>query len=112
MAFVPYHNIVGATLVDNVLLAVGDLARLSIKNINIANIHATASATIDIYIYKDSTDTTDDETYYIIKKVRIPVSATLMLDNSDLLKFDNSATGYSLNIRCSASDVLDVMIKV
>ena len=113
MAFIPYHNIIGATLRDNVLVAVDDLPRLPIKSIHITNVKSDGVATVSVYLYKDSVDSlADDETYFIISEVVIPVSVSLTLDNSDLLKFDNSTTGYSLNMSVGSSDTVDVVIKI
>tara|TARA_R110000824_G_scaffold357579_1_gene545132 strand:+ start:1086 stop:1418 length:333 start_codon:yes stop_codon:yes gene_type:complete len=109
MAFTPYHNIVGATARDNELVATGDLPRSGIKSIQLTNIHGSAAATIDLYLYKDSTDTTSDETYYFLKDYQIAHRGYLILDNIHLLNFDNST--YSLHIETGSSDTVDVMIR-
>ena len=109
MAFTPYHNIVGATARDTELVATDDLPRSGIKSIQLTNVHGSAAATIDLYLYKDSTDTTDDEAYYFLKDYQIPYRGYLILDNIHLLNFDNST--YSLHIETGGSDTVDVMIR-
>ena len=112
MAFTPYHNIVGDTARDNEIVALNDIPKKSIKAIQITNIHSSAVATVDLYIYKDSTDTTADETYYYLKNYQISYRDYLILDNHNLLNFDNTSTGYSLHIDVGASDTVDVLIRV
>tara|TARA_R110002020_G_scaffold149708_1_gene326078 strand:- start:475 stop:807 length:333 start_codon:yes stop_codon:yes gene_type:complete len=109
MAFTPYHNIVGDTAQDNELVAINDISKKTIKSIQITNIGA--AATIDLYIFKDSTDAVADKTYYFLKEVSIPANVSLILDNTYLLNFDNTSTGYSLHIHVAAADVVDVIIK-
>ena len=38
-------------------------------------------------------------------------SPSILLDNSDMLAFDNSTVGYGLYIKVGSSDTLDVLIK-
>ena len=105
MAFTPYHNIVESTGGKNQqLVSAGDNAS-TIYSILLTNVHATADATVSLYI-SNGTDT-----YYIIKTVAIPSDTPLLLDNMDMLSFDNSSSGYDLNITIAASDTVDVMIK-
>ena len=108
MAFTPYHNILGATARDNELVAIDDIPRRAIKAIQITNIDASAAATIGLYLYKDSTDTTADQTIYIIHDVVMPYTTSILLDDPNILKFDNS--NYSLHIEVGASDEIDVII--
>lgn len=108
MAFTPYHNILGATARDNELVAIGDIIRKSIKAIHITNIDASAEGTVSLYLYKDSTDTTADETIYILHDLVIPYSASLLLDNPDVLGFDNN--NYSLHMEVGANDEIDIII--
>jgi hypothetical protein len=108
MAFTPYHNILGATARDNELVAVGDILRKGIKAIQITNIDASAAGTVSLYLYKDSTDTTTDETIYILHDVEIPYAVSLLLDNPSILGFDNSS--YGLHMEVGASDEIDVIL--
>ena len=108
MAFTPYHNILGATARDNELVAIGDILKKSIKAIQITNIDASAAGTVSLYLYKDSTDTAEDETIYILHDVEIPYATSLLLDNPSILGFDNS--NYGLHMDVGASDEIDVII--
>ena len=108
MAFTPYHNILGATARDNELVAIGDIIRKSIKAIQITNVDASASATVSLYLYKDSTDTTADETIYILHDVVMPYATSLLLDNPSILGFNNSS--YSLYMEVGANDEIDVIL--
>ena len=111
MAFTPYHNIVGSTAQDNELVAINDIPKKRIESLQITNIHASAVATVDLYLFKDSTDTAKSETYYILNQVLIPSGTSLLLDG-DILSFDNSTqTGYSMHINVGSSDTVDVLIK-
>ena len=111
MAFTPYHNIVGATAQDNELVAINDIPKKGIKGLQISNIHVSAAATIDLYLFKDSTDAAASKTYYFLKATSIPITVSLVLDNPYLLNFDNTSTGYSLYINVGSSDTVDVMIR-
>ena len=103
MAFTPYHKITGSTGETIQLIAPGDGAN-NIKSIMIANIHATADATVSLYIFKGTTK------YYIISTVAIPSDTSLLLDDSNTLSFNNSAAGYGLGLTVGSSDTIDVLI--
>ena len=110
MAFTQYHNITGSTGVSVELLAPGD-NRNSIKSILLANIHATADATVSLFIQNDP-DTGTTSTFYFLSTVAIPSDTSLLLDNSSMLSFDNSSEGYGLYITVGSSDTVDVSINV
>ena len=112
MAFTPYHNITGSTGVHIELLAPGDNAS-NIKSITIANTHATIDATISLSITKlsDYSNRNSEEVYYLLSTVSIPSDTSLILDNLEMLAFDNSLGGYSLFITVGSLDTLDVSIK-
>ena len=76
MAFTAYHNITGSTGVDIELLAPGDNAS-NIKSIVIANTHATADATVSLFIQDDPTAATTS-TFYMFKTVAIPSATSLL----------------------------------
>ena len=109
MAFEPYHNIVGGTTRENELISVGDL-RNSVKSIHLNNIHASSAATINLYIYKPSTDTTAEETYYLLKGYNLAAKTYLVLDDAFVLGFNNRV--YALFIEVGSSDTVDVLIGV
>jgi len=107
MAFTPYHNITGATGVDVELLAPGDNAG-NIRSISFANT-ADADATLSVFL-QDDPSSGSTSTFNLIYKVRVPKETTLLLDDSSMLRFDNSSNGYGLYITVGGSDTLDVTI--
>ena len=110
MAFTAYHNITGSTGVDVELLAPGDGGG-DIRSIVIANTHATADATVSLFI-QDDPETGTTSTFYLFKTVAIPSDTTLLLDNSSMLSFNNSGDGYGLYLTVGSSDTLDVSINI
>ena len=107
MAFTAFHNINSATDGDEIeLIAVGENAS-NIKSILLTNVD-TAAITVDLYIYDGSTNTK----YHLLFGTSLPVGASLLLDNSDMLAFNNNTNGFSLNLKLgSASDLINVLIK-
>ena len=110
MAFTPYHNITGSTGVDVELIAPGENVG-EIRSIMIANTHATADATVSLFIQNDPTAAAVS-TFYILSTVAIPSDTSLLLDNSSVLSFDNSSNGYGLYLKVGSSDTLDVLINI
>jgi len=110
MAITAYHNITGSTGVDIELLAPGDNGG-SIQSITIANTHATADATVSLFIQNDP-ETGTTSTFKMLNTVAIPSDTTLLLDDSSMLSFDNSGDGYGLYLTVGSSDTLDVLINI
>jgi len=108
MAFTAYHNITGSTGVDVELIAPGENVGL-IKSIILTNTHATADATVSLFI-QDNPTAAAASTFKIISTVAIPSDTSLLLDNSSVLSFNNSSSGYGLYLTVGSSDTLDVMI--
>ena len=108
MAFTPYHNITGSTGINVELIAPGENVG-EIRSIMITNTHATADATVSLFIQDDPTAAATS-TFYILSTVAIPSDTSLLLDNSTVLSFDNSSNGYGLYLTVGATDTLDVMI--
>ena len=108
MAFTAYHNITGSTGVDVELIAPGEDIG-AIRSIMVTNTHATADATVSLFIQNDPTAAAVS-TFYILSTVAIPSDTSLLLDNSSVLSFDNSSNGYGLYLTVGSSDTLDVMI--
>tara|TARA_R110000824_G_scaffold400413_1_gene607895 strand:- start:907 stop:1236 length:330 start_codon:yes stop_codon:yes gene_type:complete len=108
MAFTPYHNITGSTGVDVELLKPGD-GGSNIKSILITNTHATADATVSLFIQNNPTAAAAS-VFFILSTVAIPSDTSLLLDSS-ILSFNNSANGYGLYVTVGSSDTLDVLIK-
>ena len=108
MAFTAYHNITGSTGVDVELLAPGDDAS-NIKSILIANTHASADATVSLFI-QNSPSGFAPNTFYMLSTLAIPSDTSLLLDSNDMLSFDNGPNGYGLYVTVGASDTLDISI--
>jgi len=108
MAFTAYHNITGSTGVDVELIAPGENVGL-IKSIILTNTHATVDATVSLFI-QDNPTAAAASTFKIISTVAIPSDTSLLLDNSSVLSFNNSSSGYGLYLTVGSSDTLDVMI--
>lgn len=108
MAFTPYHNIDGSNGVDVELLAPGDNSG-GIKSILITNT-ATAAATVSLFIQNNPTAAAAS-TFFMLSTLTIPVGASLLLDNSDMLSFNNNLSGYGLYVTVDSSDTLDILIK-
>tara|TARA_R110002020_G_scaffold353065_1_gene566047 strand:+ start:834 stop:1163 length:330 start_codon:yes stop_codon:yes gene_type:complete len=107
MAFIPYHNITGSTGVDVALINPGE--EIKVKSILITNTHESADATVSLFI-QDQPSSAAFQTYYILSTIAIPSNTSLLLDNSSMLKFDNSTDGYGLFITVGSTDTVDVMI--
>ena len=107
MALTPYHNIVGGTTRENELIGVGDI-RSNLRSIHLNNLHTSSAANIDLYLYKPSTDTSDEETYYILYNYSLAAKKFLTIDDLGLLSFDNST--YALFISVGGSDTVDVFL--
>ena len=108
MAFTAYHNITGSTGVNVELIAPGNDIN-NIKSIVIANTHATADATVSLFI-QDSPTAATTSTFYMLSTVAIPSNTSLLLDEPTMLGFNNEVDGYGLYLTVGATDTLDVMI--
>ena len=105
MAFTAFHNINTATDGTDVqLINYGE--RVSLKSVLLTNID-TAAITASLYLQDFSTGTK----YYLLYQASLPVGASLLLDSDDMLKFNNSSTGFSLNLTMgSTSDLINVLM--
>jgi len=117
-----YKNITGN--VAEILVSMKDQV-LEIPHISVANIHATDSVAVSLYVSK--TDSADAEeralvgqggnwdplattvyTYVIIQKLTLPVNSSVVLEQPEL-SYNN--TKYDLYIKLNASDsAVDVII--
>tara|TARA_R110000782_G_scaffold256557_2_gene345618 strand:- start:561 stop:875 length:315 start_codon:yes stop_codon:yes gene_type:complete len=99
-----HHNISGE--LTQTLLAAGD--GFSVTSISLANVHASTTCAVDLYIEKQLTGK-----FYIIKSLKLPVGATLMLSGQDV-KFNNKVNQFGLFIKltqgASETPVVDVII--
>ena len=84
------HNISGELTQE--LLAAGDGIRVS--GISLANIHASTTCTVDLYIEKKLTGT-----FYIMKSVSLPIGVVL----SHNFSFDNDTNEFGLYIKLTKS---------
>jgi len=78
----------------------------NIKSILLTNVHATADATVTLFIQDDPASGTTS-TYNIISTVAIPSDTALFLDNPSMFSFEDF---YGLYITVGSSDTVDVMI--
>ena len=106
MAFIANHNVTGSTGVTVELIQPGDNTN-GIKSILLSNIHATATATVSLFI-QNSPSGVAISTYKIINNVSIPAGVSLLIDDAPLMSFNGNT--YGLYITVGASDTVDVII--
>ena len=98
-----HHNISGELTQE--LLAVGD--DLNVRQISLANVHASTTCTVDLYIEKTT------GLFYFMKGVAIPAGVTLILEKGDL-QFNNKTNEFGLYIKltkgASETPTVDVII--
>ena len=111
MAFTKYHNIDGSNGVDVELLAPGDNGG-NLGSIVIANTHATADATVTLFVQNQpvSGSGVSTVTYKLLSTVAIPSDTSLLLDNPSMISFNNSSSGYGLYVTVGASDTIDIIL--
>ena len=97
------HNI--TTVLTQNLLAAGDNVS-NTKYISIANVHASTTAKVDLFLNKG------DNNYYLLQNVEIPKETTLVLTKEDNIAFDNSANGFSLRIQVDNGSTTAVPVDV
>jgi len=89
------HNI--TTVLTQDLLKVGENVS-NIKYISIANIDASNSAKIDLFLNKKESN------YYLLKNVELPIQTTLVLGKEDNISFNNKSNGFSLRIQVDSGN--------
>tara|TARA_R100000951_G_scaffold63130_1_gene52902 strand:- start:191 stop:505 length:315 start_codon:yes stop_codon:yes gene_type:complete len=99
-----FYNITGSTGVTVELIAPDDVS--NIKSILLTNVHATADATITLFI-QDDPESGATSTYNFLSTVAIPSDTALFLDDPSMFRFDEL---YGLYITVGSSDTVDVMI--
>ena len=102
-----YHNITGSTGVSVELIPVG--GNNDIKSILLTNTHATADATVTLFI-QDSPEGSASSAFKLLSTVAIPSDTSLLLDDSSMLKFNGGT--YGLYITVGSSDTVDVLINI
>ena len=100
-----FYNITGSSGVTVELISPTE-DNTNIKSILLTNVHATADATITLFIQDDPTSGTTS-TYNILSTVAIPSDTALLLDNPSMFRFDDF---YGLYITVGSSDTIDVII--
>jgi|TARA_R100000541_G_scaffold2727_1_gene9194 hypothetical protein len=98
-----FHNI--TTTLTKDLLTPADKIN-SVSSITIANVHASGTAAVDLFLNKGT------DNFYILKGVEIPHGTTLLLGSEDIPSFN----GYSMRAQVdngdgSAAIPVDIMIK-
>ena len=99
-----FYNITGSTGVTVELIAPN--ATNNIKSILLTNVHATADATVTLFI-QDDPESGTTSTYNFLSTVAIPSDTALFLDNPSMFKFEDI---YGLYITVGSSDTVDVII--
>jgi hypothetical protein len=100
-----FYNITGSTGVTVELVSPTE-TNAGIKSILLTNVHATADATVTLFIQDDPISGTTS-TYNIISTIAIPSDTALLLDESSMFRFDEK---YGLYITVGSSDTVDVFI--
>ena len=100
-----FYNITGSTGITVELISPTE-DNTNIKSILLTNVHATADATVTLFIQDDPASGTTS-TYNILSTVAIPSDTALLLDNPSMFRFDDF---YGLYITVGSSDTVDVII--
>ena len=99
-----FKNITGSSGVTVELIA-PDGAN-DIKSILLTNVHATADATVTLFI-QDDPASGSTSTYKLLSTVAIPSDIALLLDNPNMFRFGDE---FGLYITVGSSDTVDVFI--
>ena len=99
-----FYNITGSTGVTVELIAPN--AANNIKSVLLTNVHATADATVTLFIQDDPASGTT-RTYNLIHTIAIPADSSLFLDNPSMFVFGEE---FGLYITVGSSDTVDVII--
>ena len=99
-----FYNITGSTGVTVELIAPD--ADNNIKSILLTNVHATADATVTLFIQDDPISGTTS-TFNIIHTIAIPADSSLFLDNPSMFIFGEE---FGLYITVGSSDTVDVIV--
>jgi small ligand-binding sensory domain FIST len=99
-----HHNISGELTQE--LLVAGD--GVNVTSISLANIHASTTCAVDLYIEKKLTGK-----FYLLKSLQLPVGSTLILEGNDV-NFNNKTGQFGLYIKltkgASETPTVDVII--
>ena len=100
-----FYNITGSTGVTVELISPTE-DNNNIKSILLTNVHATADATVTLFIQDDPSSGTTS-TYNLIHTIAIPADSSLLLDSPSMFVFNDF---YGLYITVGSSDTVDVII--
>ena len=100
-----FYNVTGSTGVTVELISPTE-DNNGIKSILLTNVHATADATVTLFIQDDPVSGTTS-TYNLIHTIAIPADTSLLLDNPSIFRFDDF---YGLYITVGSSDTVDIII--
>jgi len=101
-----YYNLIGSNSVTTELVPPG--ADADIKSVLVTNVHATADATITLFI-QDDPESGATSTYNFLSTVAIPSDTALFLDNPSMFSFKNI---YGLYVTVGSSDTVDVTVNI
>ena len=99
-----FYNVTGSTGVTVELVAPN--AANNIQSVLLTNVHATADATVTLFIQDDPASGTT-RTYNIIHTIAIPADSSLFLDNPSMFIFGEE---FGLYITVGSSDTVDVIV--
>ena len=100
-----FYNVTGSSGVTVELISPTE-TNSGVQSILLTNVHATADATVTLFIQDDPISGTTS-TYNILSTVAIPSDTALLLDNPSVFRFDDF---YGLYITVGSSDTVDVII--
>ena len=100
-----FFNITGSTGVTVELISPTE-DNNNIKSILLTNVHATADATVTVFIQDDPASVATS-TYNLIPTIAVPADTSLVLDNPSMFIFPDF---YGLYITVGSSDTVDVII--
>ena len=99
-----YYNVIGSNNVTVELVAPG--SDIGVSSVLITNVHATADATVTLFI-QDDPESGTTSTYNFLSTVAIPSDTALFLDNPSMFRFKNL---YGLYVTVGSSDTVDVTV--
>jgi len=103
-----YYNIKGSSVSGGQATTelTSPTSETSISHILLTNVHATADATVTLFIQNDPASGVTS-TYNIIHTIAIPADSSLVLDDEVMFDFQ---PGYGLYMTVASSDTVDVII--